>query len=174
MTTDTAKEATSPEKPAKAGKSSTERIFGKDVTKHGYVALPNILVRGQARLKLTTTQFNILAQLLSYWIDPKRPPFPSKKELAARMGLNPATVRINIAKLEERGLVRREQRKTLSGDWNSNVYHLDGLVDALKAMVPDFEEEKKVRVAKRAETEARNTKDDAAERSRQNGVVRRR
>jgi len=159
---------------AQPSKSSTERIFSKDVTKHGYVGLPNILVRGQARLSLTPTQFNILAQLLSYWIDPKRPPFPSKKELAARMGLNPATVRINIAKLEERGLVRREQRKTLSGDWNSNVYHLDGLVDALKAMVPDFEEEKKARAIKRAETERHTSKDEAAERSRQSGVVRRR
>lgn len=174
MTTNPTQKATSPETSTKTGKSSTERIFGKDVTKHGYVALPNILVRGQARLKLTTTQFNILAQLLSYWIDPKRPPFPSKKELAARMGLNPATVRINIAKLEERGLVRREQRKTLSGDWNSNVYHLDGLVDALKGMVPDFEEEKKVRAAKRADTERLSTKDEAAERARQRGVKRRR
>jgi DNA-binding transcriptional regulator YhcF (GntR family) len=174
MTTTPAHKATSAEPPTKTGKSSTERIFGKDVTKHGYVALPNILVRGQARLKLTTTQFNILAQLLSYWIDPKRPPFPSKKELAARMGLNPATVRINIAKLEERGLVRREQRKTLSGDWNSNVYHLDGLVDALKGMVPDFEEEKSVRAAKRAEIERHSAKDAAAERARQRGVKRRR
>ncbi len=174
MTITTTQEATSPEISAKPEKSSTERIFGKDVTKYGYVALPNILVRGQARLGLTPTQFNILAQLLSYWIDPKRPPFPGKKDLAARMGLNPATVRINIAKLEKQGLVRREQRKTLSGDWNSNVYHLDGLVDALKGMVPDFEEEKKVRAAKRAETEVRGTKDAAAERSRRNGVVRRR
>lgn len=174
MTTPTKPEMTTHDVTAQPGKSSTERIFSKDVTKHGYVGLPNILVRGQARLSLTPTQFNILVQLLSYWIDPKRPPFPSKKELADRMGLNPATVRINIAKLEERGLVRREQRKTLSGDWNSNVYHLDGLVDALKGMVPDFEEEKKARLAKRAETERRTTKDDAAERSRQNGVIRRR
>lgn len=174
MTTTPTQEATGSETPAKTNKSSTERIFSRNVTKHGYVALPNILVRGQARLGLTTTQFNILVQLLSYWIDPKRPPFPSKKELAARMGLNPATVRINIAKLEERGLVRREQRKTLSGDWNSNVYHLDGLVDALKGMVPDFEEEKKVRAEKRLETERRSKKDDAAERGRQSGVKRRR
>ena len=90
MTMTPTQEATSHETLTKTGKSSTERIFGRDVTKHGYVALPNILVRGQARLGLTTTQFNILAQLLSYWIDPKRPPFPSKKELATR-GSSPRT-----------------------------------------------------------------------------------
>lgn len=162
------------ESKPKRGASSTERIFGKDVTKHGYVALPNILVRGQAKLDLSTTQFNILAQLLSYWIDPERPPFPSKADLARRMGLNPATVRINIATLEKKKLVRREQRKTKAGDWNSNVYHLDGLIDALKGLAPEFEAERKERRAKQAETEKRSAKDEADERARRRGVKRRR
>ena len=174
MTTTPTQEAASPETLTTTSKSSTERIFGKDVTKYGYVALPNILVRGQAKLGLSTTQFNILAQLLSYWIDPDRPPFPSKADLARRMGLNPTTVRINIAALEERKLVRREQRKTKAGDWNSNIYHLDGLIDALKAMAPEFEAERKERQANRAKTEERSSGDEAAERSRKRGVKRRR
>ncbi|MBB3996150.1 putative transcriptional regulator [Sulfitobacter undariae] len=159
---------------SKRGASSTERIFSKDVTKYGYVALPNILVRGQARLGLSTTQFNILAQLLSYWIDPERPPFPSKADLARRMNIHPTTVRINIATLEEKKLVRREQRKTTAGDWNSNIYHLDGLVDALKNLAPEFEEERKKHLAKKALTEQRSRKDETAERARQSGVKRRR
>lgn len=63
-------------------KSSTQRIFGAKVMDHGYTALPNILMRGQKRLGISTTQFNIVAQLMSYWFDPARPPFPSKRELA--------------------------------------------------------------------------------------------
>ncbi|WP_371158374.1 helix-turn-helix domain-containing protein [Jannaschia sp. 2305UL9-9] len=158
----------------KAKKFSSETIFGKEVMGHGFTALPNILVRGQARLGLSTTQFNLLVQLLSYWIDPDRPPFPSKKELAKRVGLNPTTVRINMAKLEERGLIRREQQVTAAGDYGSNIYHMDGLIDALKALEPDFAEERAERAARRAETERRQKKDEAAERARQRGLVRRR
>jgi hypothetical protein len=43
---------------------------------HGFTGVPNILVRGQKRLGLNTAQFNILVQLLSYWMDPAKPPFP--------------------------------------------------------------------------------------------------
>jgi len=68
-------------------KSSTQRIFGAKVMDHGYTALPNILMRGQKRLGISTTQFNIVAQLMSYWFDPARPPFPSKRDLAQRMGI---------------------------------------------------------------------------------------
>ena len=57
-------------------KSSTERIFGEDIMSHGYTGVPNIMVRAQARLGLNPTQFNILVQLLSYYMDPDRPPYP--------------------------------------------------------------------------------------------------
>ena len=139
-------------------KSSTERIFGTKVVSHGYTALPNILLRAQKRLGITTTQFNIIAQLLSYWIDPARPPFPSKRDLSQRMGITPQTLRINIAALEERGLIRREQWKTAAGDYGSNRYHLDGLVKKLKQLEPDFDQERKERQEARALTETPNAR----------------
>lgn len=161
-------------KKSKTKKFSSDAIFGSEVMGHGFTALPNILVRGQARLGLSTTQFNLLAQLLSYWIDPERPPFPSKRDLAKRIGLNPTTVRINMAKLEEKGLIRREQQTTSAGDYGSNIYHMDGLIDALKALVPDFDQERADRKARRALVERRGEKDEADERARRRGVVRRR
>ncbi|WP_435170411.1 helix-turn-helix domain-containing protein [Falsirhodobacter sp. 1013] len=144
--------------PAKGGKkteSSTTRIFGAKVMEHGYTALPNILLRAQNKLEITTTQFNILAQLLSYWIDPKRPPFPSKKELAGRMGITSDTLRINVAKLENMGLIQREQRKTASGDYGSNTYLLDGLVRKLNKLEVKFDEERKEKERLRSTVEAR-------------------
>ena len=138
----------------KRAPSSTSRIFGTKVMEHGYTALPNILLRAQAALEINTTQFNIIAQLLSYWIDPARPPFPTKAELAKRMGITPDTLRINIAKLEDRGFIRREQRTTAVGDFSSNTYHLDGLVDRLKRLQPKFEKERQERIALKAQTEA--------------------
>ena len=152
-----------------APKSSTERIFGTKVVSHGYTALPNILLRAQKRLGITTTQFNIIAQLLSYWIDPARPPFPSKRDLSQRMGITPQTLRINIAALEERGLIRREQWKTAAGDYGSNRYHLDGLVKKLKQLEPDFDQERKERQEARALTETPNARAAARARMKSDG-----
>lgn len=142
-------------------KSSTRRIFGAKVMDHGYTALPNILMRGQKRLGISTTQFNIVAQLMSYWFDPARPPFPSKRDLAQRMGITEQTLRINIKALEERGLVLREQWKTAAGDYGSNRYHLDGLVKALKKLEPDFSEERKERRQSTTLTEKPNARANA-------------
>ena len=134
-------------------KSSTERIFGSKVVSHGYTGVPNILLRAQKRLGISTTQFNIIVQLLGYWIDPARPPFPSKRDLAQRMGITPQTLRINIKALEEAGLVNRVQRITAAGDYGPNTYRLEGLVRKLRDLVPDFDEERREREAARDLTE---------------------
>lgn len=139
-------------------KSSSDRIFGSKIMDHGFTAIPNILLRAQGRLGLTTTQFNILAQLLSYYFDPSKPPFPSKRELATRIKITPQTLRINIKALEDAGFLVREQRLTSSGDFSSNTYHLDGLVEKLKKLVPDFDKERADRRKAREAAETPNAK----------------
>lgn len=131
--------------------SSIEAIWGKAVLSHGYVAVPSILVRAQSRLGINTTQMNIIITLLEYWVSPARKPFPTKRELANRIGRDEKTIQTNIRELEKAGLIRREQRKTKAGDWNSNVYHLDGLIAKVKKLEPDFAEAREQRAkAKRA------------------------
>lgn len=136
--------------------SSTERIWGKAVLAHGYTAIPSILIQAQARLGVTPLQMNILVQLLEYWRDPGRHPFPTKKEIAARIGVTDKTIQTNIRQLELAGLLRREQRKTAAGDWGSNIYHLDGLVERVRKLEPDFTaaREKRRRAKEQAETPA--------------------
>lgn len=130
--------------------SSTEQIWGKEVTRHGYTGVPSILIRAQSRLGINSTQMNIILQLLDYWIDPARKPFPSKKDIADRMGLKSGkTIQINVRELEQAGLIRRETRKTAAGDWNSNIYHLDGLIKRVRDLEPDFAEEKRTRAEAR-------------------------
>ncbi|SDQ29079.1 helix-turn-helix domain-containing protein [Pseudovibrio sp. Tun.PSC04-5.I4] len=133
--------------------SSTERIWGKDVCSHGYAGVPSILIRCQQRLGLNPTQMNIILQLLNYWHDPRRKPFPRKKELADRIGVTPKTIQNNIRALEVAGLIRREQQKTAAGDWGSNIYHLDGLVEKVKSFEPEFTKERDERKAKKEELE---------------------
>ncbi|NSZ03174.1 helix-turn-helix domain-containing protein [Agrobacterium tumefaciens] len=145
----------------KRGKSSTERIFGADVISHGYTGVPNILVRAQSRLGISTTQFNIVVQLLSYWIDPTRPPFPPKRDLAQRMSITQQTLRINIKALEEKGYISRVQQKTAAGDYGSNIYRLDGLVAKIQELVGDFDEERNERRQSRTKTETPNARRSA-------------
>jgi len=58
--------------PKKEGRkpSSTEVIWGKDIVRHGYTAVPNILLQAQHRLGISATQLNIIVQLLEYWQRP--------------------------------------------------------------------------------------------------------
>lgn len=134
--------------------SSQERIWGKAVLRHGYAGIPSVLIQAQSRLGISPLQMNIIIQLLDYWRDPDRRPFPSKKELAGRINVTDKTIQNNIRALEQAGLIRREQRRTAAGDWNSNIYHLDGLVERIQKMEPDFAEakEKRKEARRRAET----------------------
>jgi len=136
--------------------SSTERIWGSAVLSHRYTGIPSILIQGQQRLGVNALQMNILVQLLDYWREPERKPFPTKKQIAQRIGVTAKTIRNNARLLGEAGLVKREMRKTASGDWNSNVYHLNGLVERVQKMEADFAEARnKRRQAKQfAETPA--------------------
>ncbi|GAA4246962.1 hypothetical protein GCM10022293_00570 [Azospirillum formosense] len=120
----------------------------------GYTAIPSILIQAQSRLGISVLQMNIIVQLLDYWRDPDRRPFPTKKELAKRMSVTDKTIQNNMRQLEEAGLIRREYRKTASGDWNSNVYHLDGLVEKIQKIEPDFRKarEERKEAKRRAET----------------------
>ena len=133
----------------KSGKSSssTEKIWGKAVYSHGYAGVPSILIQGQRRLGLSSMQMNICIQLLDYWFDPVRKPFPTKRELAQRIGCTEKTIQNNVRALEKAKLVQRLYRKTAAGDWNSNVYDLSGLVARVQALEPEFSEEKKQRAA---------------------------
>lgn len=126
------------ETEAERGPSSTQRIWGTAVLGHGFTSIPSILIQAQTRLGITPLQMNIIVQLLDYWHDPQRKPFPTKRQIGERIGVNEKTIQNNIRALETAGLVRRQQRKTASGDWNSNIYHLDGLVAKVQKMEPDF------------------------------------
>jgi DNA-binding MarR family transcriptional regulator len=140
-----------------------EKLWGKAVQSHGYAAIPSIMIRAQHRLGITPTQFCILVQLLEYWRTPDRVPFPTKKQLADRIGLKPKAIQLNIAALEKAGFIHREQHKTAAGDWGANTYHLDGLVEKLKKLEPEFARERIAREDERRKVETPRGKRAAAQ-----------
>jgi hypothetical protein len=61
----------------------------------------------------------------------------------------------NMAALEKGGFVRREFRKTALSDYDTNRYHLNGLVDRIRKLEPDFAKEAAAKAAWRdARTDA--------------------
>jgi len=128
------------QKPDNRRVSSTERIWGKAVLAHGYTGIPSILIQAQSRLRLNPVKMNIIIQLLDYWREPDRRPFPSKKELAERINMTEKTIQNNIRALQKDGLIERVYRYTRHGDPDSNIYNLDGLVNRIQEIEPEFTE----------------------------------
>jgi hypothetical protein len=142
--------------PLKAGKelpNNFETIWGKKVRAHGYSAIPTILIRSQHRLGINSTQFCLLIHLLELYWAKDRPPFPTKQQLADRIGIKVSSIKPNMKALETAGLIRREQKKTSAGDWGANTYHLDGLIAKIQQLEPEFEIEKRRRAAERKRVE---------------------
>ena len=77
----------------------------------------------------------------------------SSHELAERLDVTAKTIQNNIRALEKAGLITRELRRTAAGDWNSNIYHLDGLVQKVQALEPDFSEARRKRKEAKANAE---------------------
>jgi DNA-binding MarR family transcriptional regulator len=80
---------------------------------------------------LTSSEAMLLIHLIDYkWTD--EAPWPSVAALAKRMDITRRAVRLSLAKLEEKGLLRRV---AAPGRNRSNRYVLDGLFAQLEALL---------------------------------------
>ena len=128
-------------RPTRASKkkASAEK-WGAKVIDLGFCILPSLLLRAQRRLRLNPTQLAVLIQLADFWWDAGRKPFPKKSDLAQRLGLSERQVQRYIAELEEAGFVKRVERRASHRGKISNEYDLQGLVDKLAQLEPEFRE----------------------------------
>ena len=134
-------------RPRGAAKTS-ERKWGKAVMDLGFCIVPSLLLRAQARLRLSPTQLAVLMHLADYWWDVERKPWPKKQTLGDRLNLSARQVQRHIAQLEEMGYVKRIERTAPHKGKLSNEYDLSGLVQRLQELEPEFrnvEEENKRR-----------------------------
>ncbi len=93
----------------------------------GYLALPEVLVRGQHRLGLNSTEMMVLINILLHWWYPEKMPFPSNQKIAKRMGVDPRTVQRACKTLEDKKLIKREVK--IFHDKETNIYQSQRTID---------------------------------------------
>lgn len=99
-----------------------------------------MFIRGQRRLGLDAMEMTIILHLMDHWWAKDRRPFPSKQEMADRMGVRARSVQRRIAALEKAGLITRVERIRNRGGQASNIYDLSGLAKRLPQIEPEFAE----------------------------------
>ena len=95
----------------KQGVRRNEQKWSPELWGAGWIGIPNIIIEKQLELGLDATDINILLHLLRYWWHRENLPHPSKKTIAQCMDVDPSTVRRHVAKMEQKGLLRRVERK---------------------------------------------------------------
>jgi hypothetical protein len=124
-------------KSAREAKLRSEKKWGVDVMAVGFCILPSLLFRAQHRLGLKSTHLAVILQLADFWWYDDKLPFPKKQTIAERVGLKEKQVQRLIRDLQQRGYVKRIERKTPHGQ-TSNSYDLSGLVKKLRELAPEF------------------------------------
>ena len=135
-----------------------ERKWTPTLMKAGWTVLPNVIFERQQALGLDAIDINIILHIASYWWTKEGKPHPSKKTIAAAIGIKPRTVQRHIARLEAGGLIKREERRHSSKNSQTNIYHFDGLIAAAKPYAQEKIQEREKKAAEKADRAARKGK----------------
>jgi DNA-binding MarR family transcriptional regulator len=95
----------------------------------GWTGIPNLLLKKQGILGLSSTELNVLINIISFWWEASRVPFPLPEKIADEIGISSRSVFRTIASLEEKGFINR-----VSEPGKSTKYELHGLVEKLKTV----------------------------------------
>jgi DNA-binding transcriptional ArsR family regulator len=140
-----------PAKTSAETRKASEEKWGKEVLDIGFNFVPALLLRAQRRLRISPIQLAVLLQLIDYWWDANRPPYPSRRALAERLDLSPRQLSRHLDALEEMGFLKKIPRKSPQKGTQSNAYDLSGLVQHLKTLAPEFKKaEEQAREARRS------------------------
>lgn len=138
----------------------------KSVEKSGFTQVPNILLTNLYKLKLNSTETNVLIQILSFKWDNSNP-WPSAETIAKRMACSVDTVRRAWAQLERKHILKRVIRPG-----HSNEYDFRPLAEILEILAapngPPQKRRKGYANLPTLPSSYLHTKEDAAKDSRSN------
>lgn len=98
----------------------------------GFQIIPNVLVRGQAKLGLDALDIVILLNVNMHWWRPEDLPFPQPRVIANRTGVSTRTVERRLEQLEQKGLLQRLSPEKLPKQLARRRIDLSGLVQRLQ------------------------------------------
>lgn len=101
--------------------------WSEDIAPIGFTQVPNCLLTCQSELGITSTELNVMLQILRYKYD-DRAPFPALSTVASHIGISVGAVRRNLRSLENKGLIRRFYRRS-----NTNLFDFNPLIKRLDA-----------------------------------------
>ena len=88
--------------------------WGRALDYAGFQTIPNLLFTQQQNLGLSTTDLVVLLHINRYWWTRDQDPFPRPTRIAEQMGLHRRSVERCLKRLEEKGLIARPGRHTIS------------------------------------------------------------
>lgn len=150
-----------------AGQSSTvdkqnlrvnEKKWTKTLMDAGWTVIPNVIIERQQALGLDSLDINILLFLATFWWTHDNKPRPSKKTIAASVGVDPRTVQRRIAEMEKAKLIVREQHRLRGKGSRANTYHFDGLIEAAQPYAIEKKQGMENRRIEREKTTSRKGK----------------
>lgn len=115
-----------------ARKNVPEKIWEKwgPAAFRGYQPIPHDLFRFQAQLELSNSELVTLLNVLDFWWDANKAPFPGTGALAKRMNTDPRTIQRNLKSLHNKGYAVRER-----GEDEKRRFNLSGLRFRLTGLV---------------------------------------
>ncbi len=120
----------------------------------GYTPLPSLLLKAQARLKLTPIQLNVLLHIIEPWWEADRLPWIAKDTIALRLRKSPRSIQRVITQLEKGGHLKRIERFYGRKHQTANAYDLSGLVKKLVSFEPEFRKAKEQNKVRKKKVEA--------------------
>jgi hypothetical protein len=99
----------------------------------GFTIVPDVMIRGQAKLGIAPREMCVLLHLLTFWWVAEEWPRPKLATIARRMGVEERTVQRAIGNLIELGLIERTKIRTKFGDFVQG-FNLSGLLAKLERL----------------------------------------
>lgn len=96
--------------PPSATEPLVKPVFAKygEAAIGGFQAVPDLLLKNQAKLGISPTDMMVLLNVLMHWWYPKNKPFPRSGTISKRMGVTTRTVQRSIQNLIDARLISRE------------------------------------------------------------------
>lgn len=109
---------------------AARKRFGKALDA-GFQIVPDVLLRAQSALGLDVIDLAIILNITMHWWNAEDLPYPRPLVIAKRIGVKRRTVERHIAKMTERGLLRRLPAERTRGRLSVRRFDLTGLIRQL-------------------------------------------